>query len=189
MLNLEPARQLDFRVESDVLVVSAWEKKKKLRKKNPTCYGICWHQRTCLPAHGLVAGTGSHQAGTWGTAEDRAVLGPSPPGAPELIPSSPSSLFLVLYTLTHTCSSLTRLLFPIFTRCPVADSPEPRADVEAEKTTTRDTEPGLWLKQKNHSPQIHNRLVSQTQGFISSFVFFRSLPLLSLLLRCGSCFR
>lgn len=50
--------------------------------------------------------------------------------------------------------------------------------MEAEKLTTHDMEPGLQLKQKNHSPQIHNRLGSQTQGFVSSLVFFRSLLLL-----------
>lgn len=80
--------------------------------------------------------------------------------------------------LTHTCPSLTCLLFPILTRCLGADSPEPQADVEAQELTTHDTEPGLQLKQKNHSPQIHNRLISQTQGFVSSLVFFRTLLLL-----------
>lgn len=50
--------------------------------------------------------------------------------------------------------------------------------MEVEKPTTPEMELSLQLEQKNHSPQIHNRLVSQTQGFVSSLVFFTSLLLL-----------
>lgn len=135
MLNLEAARRLDFRVKSDVLGCVCLGKEKK-RKKRPTCSGICWCQRTHLPARSLVAGTG-----TWGTAEDGVMLGVSPQGAPELILSSPSPFIFVLHMLKHPCSSLICLLFPVFTRRLGADSPEPRAGMEAEKPTTHDTEP------------------------------------------------
>lgn len=128
------------------------------------------------PGTRLVSRMGSQQSGTWGTAEDSA--GREPSGALELVPSSPNHFILVLYMLMHTCPSQACLLFPLFTRCLGADSPEPQADVEAEELTIHDPEPGLQLKQKNHSPQIHNRLINQTQGFVSRLVFFRTLLLL-----------
>lgn len=42
MLNLEPSCQLDFRIKSDVLVVSAMEEKKRERKilLSVACAGI-----------------------------------------------------------------------------------------------------------------------------------------------------
>lgn len=55
--------------------------------------------------HGLMAGTGTWQAGTWGTAEDGVELGASPPGAPELIPS----LLIPLFLSSHAHVSLSDL--------------------------------------------------------------------------------
>ncbi|OPJ85819.1 hypothetical protein AV530_013928 [Patagioenas fasciata monilis] len=39
--------------------------------------------------------------------------------------------------------------------------------MEVEKLTTHDTEPRLQLKQKNQSPQIHNRLVGSVSSLSS----------------------
>lgn len=79
--------------------------------------------------------------------------------------------------LMHTRPSLACLLFPGFTRCTTADSPEAQADMEAGKPTTCHREPRLQLKQRNRRPQIHSQLLSQTQDFISRVIFSRSLLL------------
>lgn len=143
-------------------------KRKKKRKKNPTCCGICWRQRTHLLVRGLVAGTRSQQVGTWGVAGDGPVLGASLPGAPEFIPSSPDPFILVPYMLTHTCPSLTCLLFPVFTRCPGADSPEPQADMKVEKPAARDTEPAETEKSPSSNSQPDAGLCFQS-GFLQIF--------------------
>lgn len=122
---------------------------------------MCWRLRT-----------GDQQAGTG------AALGKSPLGALKHIPSSLDPFIPVLYMLTHTHPSLTCLLFPDFTRCTTADSPEAQADMEAGKPTTCHREPSLQLELRNHRPQIHSQPVSQTQDFISSVIFSRSLLLL-----------
>lgn len=47
--------------------------------------------------------------------------------------------------------------------------------MEVEKLTTHDTEPRLQLKQKNQSPQIHNRLVGSVSSLVCccGFLFFQ----------------
>lgn len=128
--------------------------REKKRKKSPAFCGIR---------------TGDQQVGTWGSTRREPSGSSEAYSLPLLIP-----FILVLYMLMHTRPSLTCLLLPGFTRCTTADLPEAH-DMEAGKPTAPHREPSLQLKQRNHRPQTHSQLVSQTHDFISTVIFSRSL--------------
>lgn len=150
--------------------------KKKEKEKNYLLWHLLVSEDTCPDAQprgrdGEPAGRDLGHCRGWGSAGSE----------PSRSSGAHSLLSWSLYSCplhAHARVPLWPAWYSFFTRCLGADSPEPWADIEVEKPTTCDTEPSLQLKQKNHSPQIHNRLVSQTQGFVSSLVFFRSLLLL-----------
>lgn len=159
--HVKPGAILSAALQNEIWCVpSVCLGREKKRRKNPTFCAICW----CLR-------TGDQQAGSWGSTRESSL------GALKHIPSSLDPLIPVLYMLMHTRPSLACLLFPGFTRCTTADSPEAQADMEAGKPTTCHREPRLQLKQRNHRPQIHSQLLSQTQDFISRVIFSRSLLL------------
>lgn len=112
---LEPACQLDFRVKSDVSLVSAWEKEKKRERKTLPAVASA-AVRGHVSCHVRPLGRDGEPAGRdLGHCQGWAMVGASPPGAPELIPSFPDPFTLAL---THTCPSLTCLRFPVC-YCPV----------------------------------------------------------------------